>query len=71
MSEFIQVKIDMGRCVGIKKCGRCVAVCPVNIFDNKHGEPVSLEDQEDECTLCQLCLEECQPDAITITKLYE
>ena len=71
MSEFIRVKIDMDKCVGTKDCGRCVVVCPVSIFGDNEGKPVIREENEDECTLCRLCLEECKPLAIMIIKRYE
>ena len=71
MSEFIRVEIDTKSCIGINKCGKCVRVCPVNIFEAKGEGPVIVEQNQDECTLCHLCLEECAPDAIAIVKLYE
>ena len=71
MSEFIRVEINMEICIGINKCGKCVRVCPVNIFEAEGEEPVIVEQNQDECTLCNLCLEECTPDAIAIVKLYE
>jgi len=71
MSEFIRVDIDRKICIGIDKCGKCVRVCPVNIFMAEIEEPVIVEQNQDECTLCNLCLEECTPDAIVIVKLYE
>jgi len=71
MSEFIRVEIDMKSCTGIHKCGKCVQVCPVNIFEAEGEEPVIVEQNQDECTLCNLCLDECTPDAIAIVKLYE
>ena len=71
MSEFIKLDIDLDRCSGIKKCGECISVCPVNIFISNGDYPKSVEANEDECTLCELCLQNCQADAITIHKLYE
>jgi len=71
MSEFIRVEIDMNGCIGIGKCGKCVRVCPVNIFEAEGEQPVIVEQNQDECTLCNLCLDECTPDAIVIVKLYE
>lgn len=71
MSEFINVEIHMNKCVGITKCGQCVRVCPVNIFEAKGDQPCVVEQNEDECTLCNLCLAECTPNAIDIHKLYE
>ena len=71
MSEFIRVEIDMDRCIGINECGKCVRVCPVNIFEAEGEKPAIVEQNQDECTLCNLCLEECTPDAVVIVKLYE
>ena len=71
MSEFIRVEIDMKSCIGIDKCGKCVQVCPVNIFEAEGEELFIVEQNQDECTLCKLCLDECTPDAIVIVKLYE
>ena len=71
MSEFIQVSIAEDRCTGIAACGKCVQVCPVNIFGAEGDRPFIIGDNQDECTLCDLCLEECTPDALVLRKLYE
>ena len=71
MSEFIKLGIDLDRCSGIEKCGECIRVCPVNIFSSNGDYPKAVEANEDECTLCDLCLQGCVVDAITIHKLYE
>jgi NAD-dependent dihydropyrimidine dehydrogenase PreA subunit len=71
MGEFIKVKIDFDKCVGIKESGGCVRACPVNIFEEKGDNPAIVAANEDECTLCELCLQACKPAAITIIKLYE
>ena len=71
MSEFIKVEIDQATCLGLDKCGGCLDVCPVNIFDRKNDEPVIVEKDEDECTLCHLCTQACGPNAVMIHKLYE
>jgi len=71
MGVFIRVEIEWGECVGIAQCGECVQVCPVNIFEKQDDLPIGIGDNEDECTLCDLCLKACTPGAITIKKLYE
>lgn len=70
MNEFIEVTIDRNKCIGIKDCGQCTRVCPVNIFENKADWPAIVAENLDECTLCNLCLNECKPNAIVVKKLY-
>jgi NAD-dependent dihydropyrimidine dehydrogenase PreA subunit len=43
----------------------------VNVFEKKDDKPVIVEENEDECTLCDLCQRACSPSAITIHKRYE
>lgn len=71
MGSFIEISIDQEKCLGIKECGKCIASCPVSIFKNNSKIPSIVEENTDECTLCNRCLEECQPGAIAIKKLYE
>ena len=71
MSEFIHIEIDPELCAGAEECGKCVTVCPVNIFEPGSPLPDISETNEDECTLCELCLQSCAPHAIQIHKLYE
>ena len=71
MSEFIRLEIDLKRCVGISECGKCAQVCPVNIFEAQGDWPRVVSESEDECIICEQCLEACAPDAIALHKLYE
>lgn len=73
MSEiFIKLIIDEKICISGKGCVTCIKACPVGIF--KQGEDESRvivnEANEDECTLCDLCLTKCPVQAITLQKLY-
>jgi ferredoxin len=70
-SEFIRVDVNMTTCVGIARCGGCVRVCPVSIFQKNGDAPAVVEKNLDECILCELCIQACKPEAITIRKLYE
>lgn len=70
-SEFIRLDVNMNACVGIARCGGCVRVCPVSIFQKNGDTPAVVEKNLDECILCELCLQACNVGAITIRKLYE
>ncbi len=71
MGIFINLEIDPERCVGISSCGKCLKICPVQIFGTGDRYPVLLAENEDECTLCDLCIDACDPRAITVKKRYE
>ena len=69
MGIFIQIGIEQ-RELTPELCRQLVALCPVDIFAIEDDALVSKPEQEDECTLCELCLRAAPPDAITIHKLY-
>lgn len=71
MGVFIKVNVDDEKCLGPERSGECVLVCPVNIFAVREGRIVVQEENEDECILCNLCLDKCQTSAISIEKKYE
>ena len=71
MGEFIKVDIDLSKCADISKAPKWVEVCPVNIFKLEDGQLAVVEANEDECTLCMLCLDAFPQGAVAIRKLYE
>ena len=71
MAQFISIVVDDSECVGSKECGRCIKVCPVNIFEGSGDIPTIDSEQEDECLLCNLCTDTCNVSAITIRKMYD
>ena len=46
-------------------------VCPVGIFRAEASGVAIEENNLDECTLCELCLEAAPKGAVSIEKLYE
>lgn len=70
MSLFIALEIEQEKCLGLKECGRCIKVCPVKIFAENDDGPMSVAENEDECTLCDLCIANCKPGAITVVRKY-
>lgn len=68
MALFIDIKIE-GECK--PECKACVDVCPVDIFaGGQAGGLEIISDNEDECTLCDLCLQRCPVNIIKIEKNY-
>jgi 4Fe-4S ferredoxin len=73
---FIELEVSAERCIYIDGCRACIQECPVDIFavpTAVAGEkPVAavVEENQDECTLCDLCLKDCPTEAITLRKLY-
>ena len=71
MSEFIKVEIDLSKCTDMSDAAKWIQVCPVNIFTVENNQPVVVEENEDECTLCMLCIDAFPQGIVTIRKLYE
>lgn len=71
MGEFIKVEIDLTKFAGTEEIAHWVQVCPVNIFTIEANRPVVVKENEDECTLCMLCVEAFPAGAVTIHRLYE
>lgn len=71
MGEFVRVVIDQEKCGNHDEVKAWIGACPVGIFEMKDRRPSVVEENEDECTLCGLCLEACPKGAVTIEKLYE
>lgn len=69
MGMFVRLRLEGERCAA--GCAKCASVCPVDIFHAEGGRVVVVAENEDECTLCGLCLEACPNLAVRIIKLYE
>lgn len=69
---FIRVEVDpqVGTQADIVK--KLVEVCPVDIFaQNQDGSVRIVENNLDECTLCDLCQEAAPAGSVRVIKLYE
>ena len=69
MGIFIKITVDNAQLdADVKR--KLVALCPVDIFA-LDGERLTIDgEQEDECTLCGLCLKAAPHSTIRILKTY-
>jgi NAD-dependent dihydropyrimidine dehydrogenase PreA subunit len=69
--RFIDVKVDPGVAKDPALAKKLSDVCAVDIFDqNPDGTLRIVEENLDECVLCDLCLE-VAPGKVKVVKLYE
>ncbi len=69
---FIDVKIDAQAARQPELVKKLVEVCPVGIFAQAgDGALRIVEENLDECVLCDLCSEAAPPGAVKVVKLYE
>ena len=45
--------------------------CPVDIFANRDGRVDVVEENLDECVLCELCIAAAPPGKVRVVKLYD
>jgi NAD-dependent dihydropyrimidine dehydrogenase PreA subunit len=45
--------------------------CPVDIYSNKNGHVEIVEENLDECILCELCVQAAPPGTVRVKKLYD
>ncbi|HEU4759514.1 MAG TPA: hypothetical protein VFT91_05975 [Dehalococcoidia bacterium] len=69
---FIRVEVDPKAAADAELAKKLVEVCPVNIFAlGADGRAQVVAENEDECVLCDLCVQAAPPGAVRIVKLYE
>lgn len=69
MGIFIKIDFD-AESISPDLAHRLERLCPVDIYHTEHGQLVVRPDREDECTLCNLCLQAAPAGALRIHKLY-
>ena len=69
---FIDVEVDAAVAADATLAKKLTEVCPVNIFAQQNdGRCRIVEENLDECTLCDLCLKVGPPGGVRVIKLYE
>ena len=72
MPLFVHVEIDPAAAADKELAKKLAEVCPVNIFAlSESGTSVIVEENEDECVLCDLCVQAAPSGQVRVIKLYE
>ena len=68
---FIDVQVTPAVAKDAAVAKKLTEVCPVNIFKQAgDGSLAIVEDNLDECTLCDLCIQAAPAGSVRIVKLY-
>lgn len=61
LKNVVTLKLDADRCTG---CGRCIEVCPHNVFELKDRKAVIIN--RDFCIECGACVKNCPFHAVAV-----
>jgi NAD-dependent dihydropyrimidine dehydrogenase PreA subunit len=67
---FIAVEVDEPVASDPQLAAKLEEVCPVDIFKATDGRVEIVEDNLDECVLCELCINVAPAGTIRVVKLY-
>jgi NAD-dependent dihydropyrimidine dehydrogenase PreA subunit len=68
---FIQVEVDESTRDDAELAAKLDEVCPVDIYADDGGKVAVVEENLDECILCNLCVEAAPPGGVVVKKLYD
>ena len=68
---FIDVELSDQARDGAELAQKLEDACPVDIFANRDGRTEIVEENLDECVLCELCVNAAPPGAVRVVKLYD
>jgi NAD-dependent dihydropyrimidine dehydrogenase PreA subunit len=68
---FIGVEVDETIATDAELAAKLEEVCPVDIFRNADGTVELVDENLDECVLCELCITTAPAGTVVIHKLYD
>jgi NAD-dependent dihydropyrimidine dehydrogenase PreA subunit len=68
---FINVEVDAKTASDSALSDKLVEVCPVSIFAKNGGALQIVEENLDECVLCDLCTQAVPDGSVRVIKLYD
>jgi NAD-dependent dihydropyrimidine dehydrogenase PreA subunit len=67
---FINVEVEESAAADAELAAKLAEVCPVDIFAAANGRVRIVEENLDECVLCELCINAAPAGAVRVIKLY-
>jgi NAD-dependent dihydropyrimidine dehydrogenase PreA subunit len=68
---FIDVEVDGEVASDPELAKKLEEVCPVDIFKASGGRVETVEENLDECVLCELCIQAAPTGTVRVKKLYD
>ena len=68
---FIDVEVEASVATDAELAKKLEEVCPVDIFAAKDSGVEVVEENLDECVLCNLCVDAAPAGTVRVVKLYE
>jgi NAD-dependent dihydropyrimidine dehydrogenase PreA subunit len=68
---FIRVEVADSARSDVELARKLEEACPVDIFAASDGGVRIVDENLDECVLCELCLDAAPPGAVRVVKLYD
>jgi ferredoxin-like protein FixX len=68
---FIDVEVSDDVRDDAEMAQKLADACPVDIYANKDGKVAIVEENLDECILCELCVQAAPPGTVKVLKLYD
>jgi NAD-dependent dihydropyrimidine dehydrogenase PreA subunit len=70
VAVFINVEVSPAAAADPEVAAKLAEVCPVDIFTDRDGQLEIVEENLDECVLCELCINAAPAGAVRVIKLY-
>jgi NAD-dependent dihydropyrimidine dehydrogenase PreA subunit len=68
---FIDVAVDDSILDNAELAQKLEDACPVDIYANEDGRIKVVDENLDECVLCELCVKAAPPGTVKVLKLYD
>ena len=70
-ATFIGIVVDDSIADDSEIASKLEEVCPVDIFAGEGGKVEIVEENVDECVLCELCIQAAPAGKVVVKKLYD